>query len=466
MGAAVLPVFLTAYDPTDLPGGSIDPLGFATGFNALAEELLPGMTGAASQPAYLAVLCGALRLLDRERHAQLDALPEVRRRKLRVEGALRFERAWALASVLATTDEAGAQEEVLPGVRGVTYVRKEVERIGRDGRREGGTKYPLLSRQYTYGMLGIYSGVAERLHLLERSDFSLTPSIGAELGDAFLEQTLARSRLRRGVAKLALDDEASLSLSALREWGEQARPGPAFPERLAQPLRDGLRATRRRQLMLTAMEHSAPKDGEHPGEVDALERALGAIDATEAAAGATQQESATLRAVLEAVLAFEKVYRWCMVGFERLLYLARNSGDAIEIDAAAKDDFLAGALAKVAESIGPLEQCRSALHERALDDSARRLANVVGFAGQAGRAASSREFLHVLLSRHRDVQHGKFDRGRRKLPWIERSGGLLAVTSSLAGGSNNVIETADQVEPHAWRTYAAYQFLAAVGGVQ
>ena len=466
MGAAVLPVFLTAYDPTDLPGGSIDPLGFATGFNALAEELLPGMTGAASQPAYLAVLCGALRLLDLERRAELDALPEVRRRKLRVDVALRFERAWALACALATTDEHGNLEDDLPGMRGVTYVRKEVERIGRDGRREGGTKYPLLSRQYTYGMIGIYSGVAERLHLLERSDFSLTPSIGAELGDAFLQQTLSKSRLRRGIVKLALDDDSTFSLGALREWGEQARPGLAFPEAVARPLRDGLRATRQRRLTLELLRRSAPKDGEHPGEVDALERCLAALDDADDVAGATGQELTTLRAVLESVLAFENIYRWCIVGFERLLHLARGAGDTIEIEVAEQDKILAQALRSVGEGVGELERCRSALYERALDDTASRLADVASFAGRAGRAASARELVDVLLVRHRDVQHGKFDRGRRKLPWIERNGDLLAVTSSLAGGSNDVIETAEEVVPHAWRTYAAYQFLAAVGGVQ
>ena len=36
------PVFLTAYDPSDLPGGSLDPLGFERGSLFLADKILPG----------------------------------------------------------------------------------------------------------------------------------------------------------------------------------------------------------------------------------------------------------------------------------------------------------------------------------------------------------------------------------------------------------------------------------------
>ncbi len=45
-------------------------------------------------------------------------------------------------------------------LRGITYVQREVERIERDHRRKATTHYPLLSRQYTYGMMGIYGAAA------------------------------------------------------------------------------------------------------------------------------------------------------------------------------------------------------------------------------------------------------------------------------------------------------------------
>lgn len=45
------PVFLTAYDPSDLPGGSVVPLGIERGYLHLADKILPGLTNVASQPA-------------------------------------------------------------------------------------------------------------------------------------------------------------------------------------------------------------------------------------------------------------------------------------------------------------------------------------------------------------------------------------------------------------------------------
>jgi hypothetical protein len=44
--------FLSAYDPSDLPGNSIDPLGFDRGYSTLAEQILPGLTNAAGKPRW------------------------------------------------------------------------------------------------------------------------------------------------------------------------------------------------------------------------------------------------------------------------------------------------------------------------------------------------------------------------------------------------------------------------------
>jgi hypothetical protein len=49
--------FLSAYDPSELPGGSIDPLGFERGYIFLADKILPGLTNAAGRPRYFSVVC-------------------------------------------------------------------------------------------------------------------------------------------------------------------------------------------------------------------------------------------------------------------------------------------------------------------------------------------------------------------------------------------------------------------------
>src|SRR5713101_481805 len=53
--------FLTAWDPSDLPGGSVDPLGFDRGYGCLTDKLLPGLTNVAHLPRYFGLICaGAL----------------------------------------------------------------------------------------------------------------------------------------------------------------------------------------------------------------------------------------------------------------------------------------------------------------------------------------------------------------------------------------------------------------------
>ena len=80
--------FLTAYDPTDLPGGSVDPLGFDRGYTWLAEKILPGLTNAADQPRYLSALCAALVLAD----GASSATTPRERERVRREVVLRAER--------------------------------------------------------------------------------------------------------------------------------------------------------------------------------------------------------------------------------------------------------------------------------------------------------------------------------------------------------------------------------------
>ena len=132
----MLDLFLTAYDPSDLPGTSIDPLGFERGYLFLADKILPGLTNVAAHPRYLALLCAGI-------HLSGDAVDVSRRelvRKHRQEIILRLERFWALANVLARPDGSG-------GVRGVTYAQACADDLRRSGATRTTAKYPLLSRQ-------------------------------------------------------------------------------------------------------------------------------------------------------------------------------------------------------------------------------------------------------------------------------------------------------------------------------
>ena len=105
--------FLTAWDPSDLPGGSVDPLGFDRGYNALADKILPGLTNVAAFPRYFGLLCAGASLGP---DSVSPSRTEVEERR---DCVLRLERLWALAVVLAAED--GGPDA--SGVRGVTHDR-------------------------------------------------------------------------------------------------------------------------------------------------------------------------------------------------------------------------------------------------------------------------------------------------------------------------------------------------------
>jgi hypothetical protein len=85
----MLDLFLTAYDPSDLPGGSIDPLGFERGYLFLADKILPGLTNVAGRPRYFALLCAGIFLNQDD-----ETLPPRELIKRRQDTLLRLERFW------------------------------------------------------------------------------------------------------------------------------------------------------------------------------------------------------------------------------------------------------------------------------------------------------------------------------------------------------------------------------------
>src|SRR5207302_4234119 len=155
--------FLTAYDPSDLPGASIDPLGFERGYLFLADKILPGITNAASRPRYLSLLCAGIHLAEEASDASQRDVVGKRR-----ETILRLERFWALANVLARPEESGA-------VRGVRYAQAHADELGRSGATKTTAQYRLLSRQSQYGAIGMYASVARGMRVLNREDYTLTP---------------------------------------------------------------------------------------------------------------------------------------------------------------------------------------------------------------------------------------------------------------------------------------------------
>ena len=199
----MIETFLTAFDPSDLPGTSIDPLGFERGYLFLADKILPGLTNVASRPRYFALLCAGIQLSgDQDSRSEREQILH------RQETILRLERFWALANVLARPEKSG-------GVRGVTYAQDYIKELQRRGDTRTNAGYRLLSRQSQYGGIGMYANVADGMHFFNRDDFILTPALGEIAAEAFQEETKLPGSIRR-----AIIDDTDVPLATLADWGE------------------------------------------------------------------------------------------------------------------------------------------------------------------------------------------------------------------------------------------------------
>src|SRR3954454_23284096 len=93
-------IFWTPYDPLDLASGSLDPLGFARGYLALADRFLPSFTTVSTIPRYVSMLCAALRTVQKHYRHEVG-IGSSKGRQERLKLVKSFERAWAIACGLA-----------------------------------------------------------------------------------------------------------------------------------------------------------------------------------------------------------------------------------------------------------------------------------------------------------------------------------------------------------------------------
>lgn len=441
------PVFLTAYDPSDLPGGSLDPLGFERGYLLLADKILPGLTNVADRPRYFSVLCAGAFL------AEVDVAdpPRVQYQK-RLDHILRFERFWALANVLASHDQ---QDEELPvsGIRGVTYASAKAGSLLRAGGNRTDSDFQLLSRQVPYGVVGIYGAVADGMRFIDRKTLTLTPDLGERLGEDFLKHTLTPQALIK-----AVQDDTDITLSKLAEWGARAHiAGETVPieqECLAEALHCN---PVRSRMAAVLFEH--PFLEQDDSELRRLSRLL--PDLT------TQAENRDLHEAVTAILAYEASYRLAMLGFERLLWLCRTlpsaaiepadiAGDAVLKRVCSELPATSQGLSSALDS-ATTEQFRQDLHR--LEDTRR-------FLERAAAACVSPEALtRELMERHSDVQRGKFDNGRRKMPWLEVTAGRISLTMTRVGGLDREATTHVQITPHPYRLSSADALITASGSL-
>ncbi len=457
-----LPVFLTAFDPAELPGGSVDPLGFTAGYLALADEFFPGMTAAAGQATYLPMMCAGLHIAE---SAALHGLSAAAARKARVEIAMRLERYWALACVLHLAEEEpelerndadveGAGDRV-PGLRGVTYVRKVRERLSRDRAVSTNADFALLAQQYRYGAFGIYGSVGEDLRLFDKATLAPTPGFGGAIGEGFLESTMD-ARSRKELVRATRDGSATVRVETLRRWGKRAFPGSPLEGAPKTLLNDALVHDLRRARMLEAL-------------TVAVERHAAGDDRARLAQCAHElggEEDGQLRTATAAALGYDTFLRQVTLIFERVLWLCRRAGDQLAQSAVFDDDVVQQASARLPTvAASCLERCNAlvVLGRRDVRTRGRHVLELAeGYAG----TTSVETLVTDTLSRHSAIQRGKVEHGRPKQPWIEKRDRDFALTSTRVGVRAGQITSPEQVRAPDWRVGAGLSFIQLVGGVR
>jgi hypothetical protein len=458
---AALPVFLSAYDPAELPGGTVDPLGFTTGYLALADALLPGMTAAAGQATYLPMLCAGIWIAESE--GALSGLSAAAARKRRIDVALRFERLWALACALQTEnqdsgDETGTADQgdsKTAGIRGITYVKRELERLTQAGAKQTGAEFPLLAQQYRYGAFGIYGTVAEDLRLLDKSTFALTPGFGEAIGEGFLRETSGGAE-RKELARASVDPKATVRLSTLRAWGTRAHAGAPLKGETRARLGEAIVGHPVRERMLGLLESVA---GNWAGTWS--DRAL--LQACKARA--LEAEATQLEAALDAALAYDAFLRAFTLIFERVLWLCRTKSDAEQSAAVFGDPVVVKAcesLPEVAASLCEKSERLFSLGNRDLVLRGNDIYQVAQYRAAGGDVPST---VRAILGRHAKIQAGKTELGRAKQAWLEERGSELRLTSTRIGNGSNDPRSPDTIRAPDWRLNAALSFLRVTGRV-
>ena len=457
-----LQLFWTAYDPLDLASGSLDPLGFARGYLALADRFLPSFTTVSTVPRYVSMLCAALRAVQRH-YPHESGIVSSKARQERLKLVKSFERAWAIACGLAARDAVIGQEAVR-GLRGIRYVNRRLETLsGREKYIQTGS-FNLLSNQVRYGGIGIYSTFLEECHLASIQNFTLRP-LGEKLAEAFPAPP-ARTPVH--------DEDARLSLDALKEWGSQAHVGAfttAEGEVMADALCGGEEADHPDHVRWAALRMLAAMRPQPDYDEGRLFRALakelqgGRFNGLGVPVICLDQISATLQ-MLEP---FEQFYQGVLFLFERIRGAATDEAEARLSDLAVKEAMSEAAQAIRKNADGLQRAMRVAREVNATTakqvEEVLQVSGILTLADEVLREpADNSELMRVVLRRHGQVQAGKFDKGLPKAAWARLADGddrvrltaqryQLSATQRPAGWKD--------VGRHPYRTGSAFAFIRA-----
>ncbi len=453
-------MFTTLYDPSDLPGTSVDPLGFERGYVALADVLLPGMTTITETPRYLSMIAGGITLAQ----AVVGDEPHTAKSEEKVlEIIQRMERLWAVSSVLFWNTHPEATSGDWGSIRGITYAEHQLKLLLESGSTHlADLEFQFLRQQRLTGGLGTYRSLMESAGLLFSGEWRLTPDLGVPLGEMFIEST-GGSQVKKAIVY-----GEPVSVARLIRWGEKAHPAARMLSHEQELLREGmLQGTEGTYRACTfCLLRESMSVLEETGVVDAELKTMQEMDriirSGKRYRKIPDEISTAVGAALRIIPAYETVYRVLSLAFERILWLVKRTPGGLPADQIQKDRIVRRAAGEIKTSCVRLEKILSGESSlpKTTHDSIKDAVDAVR--ASALTADNTGEFVRSVIARHKDVQNGKFDKGRRKSAWVVEEGGFYRLTFSRPGGLSREVSDAAEIGPHPYRLYNALRFLRAL----
>ncbi len=170
-----------------------------------------------------------------------------------------------------------------------------------------------------------------------------------------------------------------------------------------------------------------------------------------------------IQEAIECILGYESCYQHIQLCLERILWLCRHHSAAyITLADLGADPVVISVRSNLPGRVQRLFDTLDRGTMPGFRENLDRLSDVRKFLESAsGAAHDNAAFVDAVSSRHADVQHGKFDRGRRKMPWFERNGSRIQLTMTRSGGMSREATQPAHINPHPYRLGAADAFIAA-----
>ena len=158
-----------------------------------------------------------------------------------------------------------------------------------------------------------------------------------------------------------------------------------------------------------------PRKNEKESELDRLARLALKLNG--------KGQNNDLGEAIACILEFESCYRLVSLAFERLLWLCRHhSAASVKFCEVKGDPILQSVMGCVRKSARRFLAVINTGNEPAFRQGIESLSDVATLLQVGGAATTTEGLIRVLIDRHTQVQHGKFDRGRRKCPGLRRMG--------------------------------------------